>query len=233
MTAGDPAGGAGRDARTVRSAEGTAGARLPVAGIVLAGGAGRRFGGAKLAADVGGRPLLVRAIEAVAAVSREVVVVGPPELSGIPLPALPGAVDGVPVLLVRDAVQGRGPLAGFATGLAVTGQPFALLVGGDQPALVPELLAEMVRWIADERADPVVDAVVLEEAGRLRPLPAAFRVSVARPAAAANLAGGGASLIGLLGRLRTGALAPERWRRRDPDGSSLRDVDRPEDIPPG
>ena len=49
-----------------------------VTGIVLAGGRSTRFGGDKLAAEIGGRPLLHLAIEAVAGVVDEVVVVVAP-----------------------------------------------------------------------------------------------------------------------------------------------------------
>jgi CTP:molybdopterin cytidylyltransferase MocA len=49
-----------------------------IAAVVLAGGAGRRYGGAKQLHDVGGRPMLERVLSAVAAasVSDRVVVLG-------------------------------------------------------------------------------------------------------------------------------------------------------------
>jgi molybdopterin-guanine dinucleotide biosynthesis protein A len=197
----------------------------PATAIVLAGGRSTRFGADKLAAQVDGRPLLEHAIAAVVAVAREVIVVL--------------AVDGAePVLapelaarvrFTRDAQDGLGPLAGVAAGLAAARQPLALVVGGDQPSLVPGLLAALLRHVAPGTRLPI-DAVALEQDGRIRPLPCAFRVASARPAAAAALAAGGGSLIGFLGRLRLGMLPPDRWQALDPDGASLRDVDRPRDI---
>ncbi|HSL32578.1 MAG TPA: NTP transferase domain-containing protein, partial [Candidatus Limnocylindrales bacterium] len=59
--------------------------RPAVSGIVLAGGAARRFGGDKLAATIGGATLLDRAVTAVADQASEVVVVLAPG-DGRPLP---------------------------------------------------------------------------------------------------------------------------------------------------
>ena len=84
------------------------------------------------------------------------------------------------------------------------------------------------RWRADE---PPLDVVALETDGRLRPLPAAVRVAIVRPAAAAALDEGVRSLVGLFARLRVGTLAGTRWRQLDPSGGSLRDVDIPGDLP--
>jgi molybdopterin-guanine dinucleotide biosynthesis protein A len=194
---------------------------------VLAGGRSTRFGGDKLAADVGGRPLLYLAIEAVAEVVDEVVVVIGSEA---PEPSLPANLP-VPVLVARDAVAGGGPLAGLAAGLAVTSHPLAVLVGGDQPALRPALLRELFRRLTPGFGGPPLDVVGLEEDGRLRPLPVALRVATTRPAAAVALAGGIRSLVGLFGRLRSGTLDSERWRELDPAGDSLRDIDTPDDLP--
>ncbi len=204
----------------------------PVSGIVLAGGAGRRFGGPKLATDVDGRPLLHRAILAVAAVSAEVIVVGPAEGDDLDLPGLPDLpVDaGVPLVVTHDAAPGGGPLAGLAAGLAAAAQPLAIVAGGDQPWLVPALLGELSRLVAPG-AGRALEAVALEDGGRLRPLPAALRVAPARGAVAAAQAAGGRSLMAAFDRLRTGVLPPDRWRELDPEGASLRDVDRPEDVP--
>ncbi len=200
-------------------------------GIVLAGGVGRRFGGDKLAVEIDGRPLLHHAILAVATVTREIVVVVAPDAPAPPLPA----DAGVPVRVIRDAVAGQGPLAGLAAGLAAAREPLALLVGGDQPSLRPALLAALLARLAPlgpDAADPVSDAVILEDAGRLWPLPAALRVEAAAPATAAALALGRRSLLSLLDHLRVHALEPGRWRALDPDGASLRDIDHREDLPP-
>ncbi|MGH2499776.1 MAG: NTP transferase domain-containing protein, partial [Candidatus Limnocylindria bacterium] len=58
-------------------------------GILLAGGRSSRFGADKLAADVGGVPLLHRAIAPLAEVCAEVVIVLAPDAPVPPLP--PGA----------------------------------------------------------------------------------------------------------------------------------------------
>jgi molybdopterin-guanine dinucleotide biosynthesis protein A len=200
---------------------------LRVTGIVLAGGRSSRFGGDKLAAEVGGRPLLHLAIDAVAGVVDEVVVVVGADA---PAPALPPGGP-VPVRVARDAVPGRGPLAGLAAGLAAASHPLALLVGGDQPALRPPLLRELLRRLAPEAGGRPLDVVGLEEDGQMRPLPVAIRVGTVGPAAGAALAGGTRSLVGLFGRLRAGSLGAERWRELDPEGDSLRDVDTPGDLP--
>lgn len=198
-----------------------------VTGIVLAGGRSTRFGGDKLSVEIGGRPLLHLAIAAVAAIVDEVVVVVGFDA---PDPLLPADVP-VPVVVARDAVAGQGPLAGLAAGLAVASHPQALLVGGDQPALRPELLRELLRLLTPEAGGPPLDVVGLEEDGRLRPLPVALRVATAGPAVGVALAGGTRSLVGLFGRLRAGTLGPERWRELDPAGDSLRDVDTRDELP--
>lgn len=198
-----------------------------VTGIVLAGGRSTRFGEDKLAVEVDGRPLLHRAIDAVAGVADEIVVVVGADA---PDPALPSDVP-VPVVVARDAVAGQGPLAGLAAGLAVASHPLAILVGGDQPALQPALLRELLRWLTPEASGPPLDVVGLEEEGLLRPLPVALRVATAGPAAGVALARGTRSLVGLFGRLRAGTLGPGQWRELDPAGDWLRDVDTPRDLP--
>jgi molybdopterin-guanine dinucleotide biosynthesis protein A len=198
-----------------------------ITGIVLAGGRSTRFGGDKLAAEVDGRPLLHLAIDAVGEVVDEVVVVVGTDAAEPPLPPDPR----VPVVVARDAVAGQGPLAGLAAGLAAASGPLALLVGGDQPALRPDLLRELLRRLTPEAGGPRLDVVGLEEEGRLRPLPVALRVGTVGPAAAVALRGGTRSLVGLFGRLRAGTLSPAQWRQLDPAGDSLRDVDAPDDLP--
>jgi molybdopterin-guanine dinucleotide biosynthesis protein A len=199
-----------------------------VTGIVLAGGRSIRFGGDKLAAEIGGRPLLHLAIEAVAGVVDEVVVVVG---AGMPAPPLPAGL-GVSVVVARDAVAGRGPLAGLVTGLASASHSVAVLAGGDQPALQPPLLRELLRRLDAGTDGAAFDVVGLEEDGQLRPLPAALRVATARLVADVALASGTRSLMSVFGRLRVHRLTPVEWGALDPAGDSLRDVDARDDLPP-
>lgn len=194
---------------------------VQVTGIVLAGGRSARFGTNKLAADLGGRPLLHRAIQALASACDEVVVVTAPG----DVPAVPGD-PGVPLRIVTDDEPGAGPLAGLVTGLKVASGPVVLVVGGDMPGLVPDLLRELAR----RAGSPGVSAAALLVGDDLRPLPSAFRRDAALEGAAAVRAGGGSSVRALIRVLPVAAIDEAEWRAFDPTGSSLLDVDRPDDL---
>jgi molybdopterin-guanine dinucleotide biosynthesis protein A len=203
-----------------------------ITAIVLAGGRSTRFGGDKLVADVDGRPLLHRAIAAVAGVADEVVVVIGAEAAE---PALPVEAP-VPVRVARDVVPDRGPLAGLAAGLAAAAHPLAILVGGDQPWLLGDvlrLLLERLGRVPAEpwAAEPVPDVAILADGDRVWPFPVAVRVATVRPAAEAALRGPDLRLFMLYRRLRIARVAETRWRALDPAGDSLRDVDTPRDLP--
>ncbi len=198
------------------------------AAIVLAGGASSRVGADKLRALVDGRPLLDRALVAVDEVAATIVVVVPPQAETPPLPELAARV-----LVARDADRHQGPLAGLAAGLAALavdapGVDLAILVGGDMPLLVPAVLARQLDALA---ADPALGALTLE-AEPLAPLPMAVRPSLVAPAAAAVLADGRRALRAVLRLVPAGVLPATSWRALDPTGTTLRDVDKPEDVPP-
>jgi molybdopterin-guanine dinucleotide biosynthesis protein A len=142
-----------------------------VFGVVLAGGAGRRLGGAKATAPLGGRALIEWPLAALRAVlGSEVVVVAKRDT------VLP---PGLTVWIEPD--EPRHP----ATGLihALSGQrgqtPLSMLAcAADLPFVSAELLRAL---LADESAAP---AVVPRAGGRLQPLLALYR-----PAALAALRG--------------------------------------------
>ena len=195
--------------------------RIGLSGIVLAGGRSLRFGSDKLAADVGGRPLVHRPIAALAAVCQEVIVV----IGAGGSLVLPGS-PGVPMRIVRDEEPGAGPLAALITGLAAAVAPVVVVAAGDMPGLVPALLTELARLAGLDG----VDAAVLREGQVVRPLPMALRREVAIPRAGAIRAGGASSLRALLDALRVHAVDEDAWRGLDPAGASLLDVDRPADL---
>ena len=202
--------------------------RAGVSGIVLAGGRSTRFGEDKLAVEVDGRPLLHRAVGVVAGVVDEVVIVVG---AGRPEPSLPADLR-VPVVVAHDAVAGLGPLAGLAAGLAVASHPHALLVGGDQPSLQPDVLRALLDGLAGDSATTPVDVMALEDGDRLWPFPVALRVATVRPAVEAALAGSDLRLFTLFKQLRVARVPASLWRALDPAGASLFDVDRRGDLPP-
>jgi molybdopterin-guanine dinucleotide biosynthesis protein A len=193
-----------------------------VSGIVLAGGASRRFGSDKLAASLEGRTLLERSIAALAEVTDEVLVVVAPG-DDRSLPAL-----GVPIRRVVDPEAFGGPLVGLLAGLEEAREPLALGIGGDMPSLVPEVLRSLVRALV--AGEGSIDAVALEDRGTTRPLPLAVRNGAATEMARRLLADDERSLRSLLARLRTRAIPEIEWRALDPEAATLRDVDRPGDL---
>jgi molybdopterin-guanine dinucleotide biosynthesis protein A len=155
--------------------------------IVLAGGHSTRLAPDKAIEVVGGRPLLLRVVDALQDLTGDIVLV---EAAGAarPLPEL----DGV-VCRVADAAPDMGPLAGLQAGLAAAHSDHAWVVGCDMPFLHLGLLARLMQ-IA-----PGCDAVVPVWRGRVQPLCAVYgRACI--PHIQAQLATGDRSLRGLLAR---------------------------------
>ncbi|HSO28300.1 MAG TPA: NTP transferase domain-containing protein [Candidatus Sulfomarinibacteraceae bacterium] len=137
----------------------------PATAIVLAAGAGRRFGGGKLAAGLQGRPILQHVLDALAAagIDDPVVVVGEDEK------ALDAVMDWGAARRVRNPDPGRGLSSslrlGWEAAQARTPGPYAtLVVLGDQPRLDPVV----VRALLAQPADPGRPVVVARHADGAR-----------------------------------------------------------------
>lgn len=148
----------GRDPRprVPRTVPGTSRAAGPSVGgvpsvgvVVVAGGASRRFGADKLAADLDGAPVLARTLAGVAAAlpHARLVVVGPPERASAPVLAAAG-VPGRRVAQVQEHPPRSGPAAAVVTGAQRLRQDGVLdlvaVVPGDAPfagAALPRLVA--------------------------------------------------------------------------------------------
>lgn len=203
-----------------------------VSAIVLAGGRSSRFGRDKLAELVDGRPLLLHAIDAVRQVASEVLVVvapnAPPPAAPPPAGAPPGPVAlTIPgVIVVRDGTPFQGPLAGLLAGLEAAHEQEVLVVGGD----MPDLLRQVIDLLLDALAAPGVEVVVLEHDGRARPLPMVVRRDPALAAATKLIGGGERRLRALTIALTTTVIAEATWRALDPEARTVRDIDTPNDL---
>jgi molybdopterin-guanine dinucleotide biosynthesis protein A len=214
-----------------------------IVAIVLAGGASSRFGSDKLAASLDGRPLLHHALTAVAEVAGRIVVVVAPDALA---PSIPASLASR-VVVAYDAAAFGGPLAGLAAGLAAIDTPvrdeapriaggaggdwpagIAVVVGGDMPSLVPAVLRLLAETLAGDSSLVAMTLAASDSA----PLPMAIRPEAARSAVEAILASGRRrSLRAFLEAVPSATLAGDRWRALDPAGASLRDIDRPGDMP--
>lgn len=195
-------------------------------GIVLAGGDSQRFGGVdKMTQAYKGKPLFHHPLGVLEGICDEVIVQSRPGTQEPPLPE-----TSVPVRVGHDPEQGQGPLVGLLAALRITWTPLALVVGGDMPDLSPRVLLSMIRVARDSEE---TEAVLLQEAGSLQPLPCVVRVTEVRAKAIELLrpsAGDVPGLRNLMAELSTTLIPDAEWKEFDAFGSTLRDIDRPEDL---
>ena len=177
-------------------------------GLILAGGASRRFGRDKALAEHGGVPFVALVRAALAAHADAVLIATGAEARAYPVAAR----------VVLDPVLDAGPLGGLAAGLAVAETPWLLAAAVDLPFLTPAALAPLLGAVPE-----AVDAVVATDAdGRRQPTVALWRVRSVAPVVQAHLAAGRLALHALLD-----ALAIREVRV---GGGALRNVNRPGDL---
>ena len=183
---------------------------MTASAIVLCGGQSSRMGRDKATLAFGNETLLARVVRTARMVVDDVVVVGESDA------AWP---DGVRV--VRDPVEGLGPLAGLATGLSVVYADRALLLACDMPLLVPAVLRRLVESMGDaEACVPLVETVPMTTCG--------VYARGLLPRAQVQLASGTRSLRALLRNASVRWMADEQLRDLDPELLSFWDCDTPE-----
>ncbi len=197
---------------------------MTTSGILLAGGASRRFPPNKLATELDGVPLLWHALHAIGAASSEVVVAIGRRGDEPPLPPL-----GVPVRFCRDRMVDAGPLAGLAAALDACAGDWAVVVAGDMPWVPTSLLVAM----RDRAVATGTATTALLEQASVRPLPCVLYVASARAAVADLVTRGERRLRTIVESAGTEALPEEWWRPHDGRAGWLRDVDRAEDLAGG
>jgi molybdenum cofactor cytidylyltransferase len=133
-----------------------------VAAVVLAAGAGSRFGGGKLLATVEGRPILQHVLDRLADAVDEVIVVLGDDASTIE-----GAIDWRNERRVHNPDPSRGLSSSLQVGLDAVGDDVdaAMIVLGDQPLVPPRAVRALLDAGVDA-ARPVVVPVYGDKAGR-------------------------------------------------------------------
>jgi len=185
---------------------------LRLLGAVLAGGEGRRFGGPKAEALVGGTSMVARAADALRPWVEEVVVV-----SSRP-------VQSPPARVIADRVQGAGPLGGLDAALAeadALGLDGVLLVACDLPLISADVVGCIVAALGEAPA-----AAPAREPAGVEPLCAVYRRAV-HPIVQARLGDADRSLHALF-RAVGGVVVPASGLGVDV-GSSFLNVNTPAD----
>jgi CTP:molybdopterin cytidylyltransferase MocA len=190
-----------------------------VGAVVLAAGAGSRFGGGKLRADLDGRPVVRHVLDAAVAAGLDpIIVVVPPD----------GALDGIdlaPARPVTNPTPQEGLSSSVRLGLreldadatAADSPEAAVILPGDQPRVRPAVIAALIEAAETSPATPFV---VPRYAGDASPNPVLARRSIWRLAD---------ELAGDHGFGPVLAAHPELVRHVPVDGANP-DVDMPADL---
>lgn len=134
--------------------------------MILAGGRGRRLGGAKATVLLRGRPLISYPLESLSAALSEVVVLAKADTE---LPSLPGTTVWI------ESQRMHHPAVGIVQALALAGGRSVLVCAADLPFVTPELVRELASGNPED-----VPAVVASSRGAMQPLLGCYHPRAAR-----------------------------------------------------
>jgi molybdopterin-guanine dinucleotide biosynthesis protein A len=195
-----------------------------VAGFILAGGASSRMGRDKGLLDFGGVPLILHTARLLEPLVAEVTVVGSPaRYASLGLRVI---ADAEPAQ-VHDSTQkiGLGPLAGIATALSVTQQPWNLIVACDLPYLSQKWIGCLLARALRSHSDVVIPRT---ERG-IEPLAAVYRREC-HVAIDAALERGVRKVSEGIEELRADFVDPREWREAEPGELILKNMNAPGDY---
>lgn len=190
----------------------------PVTGVIVAGGKSTRFGSDKASAVVAGRTLLEWVMRGVAPACEAVVVV---RAKAQELPAF--AAD-VPVTVVEDLYEAKGPLAGLVAGFGAVSTPLAFAASCDVPLVRPALVSGLAALAEG------YDIVVPHVDGFPQPLLAVYRAGVCLPAFRQSVDEDRLKITVAFAGLRVRPARESDLRALDPGLESFRNVNRSDDL---
>jgi molybdopterin-guanine dinucleotide biosynthesis protein A len=119
----------------------------PLTGVLLVGGASRRFGSPKAMARLDGETLAERAWRVLSEACNEVLAVGK-DADGLSLP----------FPLIDDGAEERAPVYGVVAGLRAAAHDVAVFLPVDCPLVTPALLRELGEAVAVPQTGPLPGA---------------------------------------------------------------------------
>lgn len=185
-----------------------------VAGLILAGGKNRRMlGRDKAFLRVGSETIFERTLALFRSAFPQVVVV-----SNAPEKYRDHAVE-----VVRDEIQGAGPLSGLHAGLGRVDLPYVFVAACDMPYLRPEPIAFLLGRLTDQEAIiPVWD-------GDIEPLHAIYATRL-RPRIERSLITGTRAIRDFLPEVRTEYVPEAEIRSVEGAEEAFRNVNTPEEA---
>lgn len=192
---------------------------MRVAGIVLCGGRSSRMGRPKAWLPLGEEVLLQRVTRILGAVVSPVVVVAAPEQE---VPPLPDSIT-----IIRDEIEGRGPLGGLAAGLQALrdSADAAYLSACDVPFLHEHFIQRMIELFAVSGCSIAVPRVE----GYFHPLAGVYRVDLC-DTVLSLLAADRLRPVFLFDEAKTRIVEKDELNDVDPTLESLRNVNTPDEY---
>jgi molybdopterin-guanine dinucleotide biosynthesis protein A len=129
-----------------------------------------------------------------------------------------------PLVVVEDAYEAMGPLAGLATGFRAVGTDLCFATACDAPLLMPAVVGLLA-----SKAD-AADVVVPDVGGFMQPLAAVYRVADCRAVFEARIGRGELKIVPAYDLLRTVVVREDEMRRVDPGLRSFLNANRPERL---
>lgn len=189
-------------------------AKLPVTGVIVAGGRASRMGGRdKAFAAVGGEPIAVRTLRLFRELFPQVLVA-----TNRPAPYRALGVE-----TVSDRFSNAGPLAGIHTALLASRHAHAFVTACD----MPRLDADVIRFLAARIGD--ADAIVPRWDDDVEPLHAVYSVRCL-PTVEEHLRSGRHALREFLASVRVDYVSEAELRALPGAAASLTNVNTPEEL---
>ncbi len=186
-----------------------------VAGVIVAGGKSSRFGRNKALEPFEGEPLIVRAVRTLGRWCT-------------PLMVVCNHIEeyvGIEAVLIGDLVPHQGPLMALYTALLFSPHEWIFFRAVDMPFLEPPFISLLMDQTVEGRADVVVPV----HEGRLEPLCALYRRRCLRAVAHA-VEEGGRRMVHFYPQVRVNRIEEEVWRKADPTGRSLVNINTQEEL---